>query len=296
MTPPPIRKLGTIDLDLVETTPIVFGEALYRLEYVRPRCTRWNATGEGFFRFVDVEADARGPAFAHGSHLGSAFARDGVMHVFGTDAFGGTVLRHWTSTDLLHWSGPETILDLPERKIYNTSCCHDGEQYVLLYERDDPDDPVRPFSFFFLVSDDAASWRVPGGVPRFGLGKPYCGGPTLDVCNGRYYLSYLAGSYEDGFATHLARSHDLRTWEESPYNPMLVCGEEDRALGHEKFSPAERERIAAAVNINASDVEYAGWRGRTTIYYSWGDQRGNEFLAEAESPVPLEQFFEGWFA
>ena len=32
---PLIRKLGTIDLDLVETTPVVFGNRLYRFEWVR---------------------------------------------------------------------------------------------------------------------------------------------------------------------------------------------------------------------------------------------------------------------
>src|SRR5688500_9190903 len=32
---PQIRKLGTLDLDMVEATPIVFRDRLYRFEYVR---------------------------------------------------------------------------------------------------------------------------------------------------------------------------------------------------------------------------------------------------------------------
>lgn len=32
---PGIRKLGTIDCDVVETTPFVFGGRIYRLEWVR---------------------------------------------------------------------------------------------------------------------------------------------------------------------------------------------------------------------------------------------------------------------
>ena len=32
---PQIKRLGTIDCDLVETTPIVFKDRLYRFEYVR---------------------------------------------------------------------------------------------------------------------------------------------------------------------------------------------------------------------------------------------------------------------
>jgi len=37
MVKPRIEKLGTIDCDMVETTPIVFGGRLYRFEYVRVR-------------------------------------------------------------------------------------------------------------------------------------------------------------------------------------------------------------------------------------------------------------------
>ena len=33
--PPRIRKLGTLQCDIVETTPIVFNGELYRFEYVR---------------------------------------------------------------------------------------------------------------------------------------------------------------------------------------------------------------------------------------------------------------------
>ena len=37
---PSIRKLGTLDLDMVETTPVVFRDRLYRFEYVRPGYAR----------------------------------------------------------------------------------------------------------------------------------------------------------------------------------------------------------------------------------------------------------------
>ena len=32
---PEIRKLGTLDLDMVEATPVVFKDRLFRFEYVR---------------------------------------------------------------------------------------------------------------------------------------------------------------------------------------------------------------------------------------------------------------------
>ena len=58
---PHIRKLGTIDCDLVETTPVVFKGRLYRFEYVRSRYAG-NTTGDSYFRFVDHESGASGPS------------------------------------------------------------------------------------------------------------------------------------------------------------------------------------------------------------------------------------------
>jgi hypothetical protein len=53
---PLIIKLGTIDVDLVETTPIVFNDKLYRFEYVRKGY--WNnKTGDSYFRFIDHEGN-----------------------------------------------------------------------------------------------------------------------------------------------------------------------------------------------------------------------------------------------
>ena len=44
---PLITKLGTIDVDLVETTPIVFEDKVYRFEYVRKGY--WNnKTGDSY--------------------------------------------------------------------------------------------------------------------------------------------------------------------------------------------------------------------------------------------------------
>ena len=49
---PLIVKRGTIDVDLVETTPIVLQNRVYRFEYVR--IGYWdNDTGDSYFRFID---------------------------------------------------------------------------------------------------------------------------------------------------------------------------------------------------------------------------------------------------
>ena len=45
---PSIRKLGTPDLDMVEATPVVFRDRLFRFEYVRKNHEP-NTTGHTFF-------------------------------------------------------------------------------------------------------------------------------------------------------------------------------------------------------------------------------------------------------
>ena len=63
---PLIIKSGTIDSDLVETTPIVFKNKVYRFEYVRQGY--WaNQTGDSYFRFIDHETGEPTASFAKGN-------------------------------------------------------------------------------------------------------------------------------------------------------------------------------------------------------------------------------------
>src|SRR3954464_5554349 len=86
---PQIRKLGTLDLDLVEATPVVFRDRLYRFEYVRKEY-KANATGDTYFRFVDVETGEATPAFAEGYDLGCAFVGGKTAWAFGVDQWDGS--------------------------------------------------------------------------------------------------------------------------------------------------------------------------------------------------------------
>ena len=58
---------------------------------------------------------------------------------------------------------------------------------------------------------------------------------------------------------------------------------------------AEREKVAKAQDVNNSDIDFCEYKGRLVINYSWGNQQGVEFLAEAEFDGTLEQFLTGWF-
>ncbi|VAX26605.1 hypothetical protein MNBD_IGNAVI01-2938, partial [hydrothermal vent metagenome] len=41
--------------------------------------------------------------------------------------------------------------------------------------------------------------------------------------------------------------------------------------------------------------DFCEFNGQLIINYSWGDQHGSEFLAEAVYKGTLKQFLKGWF-
>jgi len=93
----------------------------------------------------------------------------------------------------------------------------------------------------------------------------------------------------------LVRSHDLIHWEPSPLNPVLRNSAEDKLIANASINDSQRARIANAVNLNNSDIDFCEWQGRLTINYSWGNQMGVEHLAEAVYDGSLKQFLKAWF-
>ncbi len=93
---PLIRKLGTIDCDVVETTPVVFAGKVYRFE--------WDRKNE-CFHFVDRQTGKTLPPFAKGYRFGSAYVEDDTVYVTGTKTehgwYGHTVTM-FVSKDLRH--------------------------------------------------------------------------------------------------------------------------------------------------------------------------------------------------
>src|SRR5689334_17225984 len=81
---PTLKKLGTLDLLMVETTPVVFKDRLYRFEYVRDNYHA-NKTGASYFRFLDVASGKATSAFAKGQHLGCAFVDGDTVYAYGVD-------------------------------------------------------------------------------------------------------------------------------------------------------------------------------------------------------------------
>src|SRR4051794_6622001 len=150
---PEIRKLGTIDLDMVEATPVVFKGRLYRFEYVR-KDYKANTTGDSYFRFIDVETGETTPAFAPGYDLGCAYAEGGSMWAFGVDQWDGSKVVAFRSGDLKHWE-KAPALELTGWGLFNTSVCQAGDRYVMAIEVGRPPEVVGvPFTARFAESGD----------------------------------------------------------------------------------------------------------------------------------------------
>ena len=288
-----IKKLGTIDCDMVETTPIVFEGKLYRFEYVRKDRYKPNKTGDSYFRFIDVATGEATASFAAGYHLGSAFVDGGTVYVYGVSDWGAPDIHVFWSKDLKNWQS-RPALELPGWKIYNTSVCKGADGYVMAFEIGaPPEETGHGFTVRFATSSDLKSWTL---TPKECVytKERYSACPALLFLDGQYYMIYLE-SYPGYWAPHIVRSKDLVTWEESPFKPIMRHSDEDKAIANPNLTPEQREHIANAKNVNNSDVDLCEFEGRTVITYSWGDQHGTEFLAEAVFEGTEAEFLTGFF-
>ena len=300
---PSIKKLGTIDCDMVETTPIILHNRLYRFEYVRanyklnnkiPLPPSSKGESDSYFRFIDVESGESTPAFAAGYHLGSAYVEDDTAYVYGVDTWGAANIQVFWSKDLKEWSS-KPALTLPGWGIYNTSVCKGPERYIMAFEIDKPPEETgMGFTMRFAESNDLLNWKLTASDCVYSKDR-YTACPALRFLDGFYYMVYLEARPGHTYESYIVCSQDLVHWESSPFNPMLQFSNEDKKIGNPNLTAEQRERIAKAVNRNNSDVDLCEFKGQVIIYYSWGDQQGTEFLAQAVYNGTLENFFRGFF-
>jgi hypothetical protein len=180
---PIIKKLGTIDCDMVETTPVVFHDRLYRFEYVRSDYHA-NKTGSSYFRFIDVESGQPTPAFAKGYHLGSAYVENDTAYVYGVDIWDGTRIQVFWSKDLENWSDKPALV-LPNWGIFNTSVCKgkDGK-YIMAFEIGRPPEETGvAFTNRFAESDDLINWKLTPSECVYSKER-YTACPALRLFNG----------------------------------------------------------------------------------------------------------------
>ena len=291
---PILKRLGTLDCDMVEATPVVFRNRLYRFEYVR--ANYWaNATGDSYFRFIDVASGEPTPAFAKGSHLGCAYVQGDTVYAYGVAEWGEPVIQVFWSQDLETWNS-QPALELPGWKIYNTSVCQGLDRFVMAFEVGEPPEVVgTAFTNYFAESDDLRNWTLLPSECVFTKEK-YSACPALRFLDdGYYYMIYLETRPGPTYESYIVRSRDLARWESSPLNPVMQYAPEDKLIANPDLSPQLQERIAGAVNINNSDVDLCEFEGKVVLYYSWGNQHGVEHLAEAVYEGTMVDFLKGFF-
>lgn len=286
---PLIKKFGTVDLDLVETTPIIFSNKLLRFEWVREGS--WsNLRKTNYFRFRDIKTGEITPDFADGHEFGSAFVHDGKVYVTGTQ--NRRRINMFVSADLKSWESWPVISD-NRYGIFNTSLCRTDRDFVLMFEIDSPKDEAGvPFTARFLRSTDLKQWELT--LPECNYSKDrYTAPHALRWLDGWFYNFYLEA--HQGYEMRVVRSRDLVQWQPSKLNPVLRHSLEDQAIANPSLTEKQRERIATAVNLNNSDIDFCEWQGKTYITYSWGNQLGVEHLAEAVYDGTVADFLRGWF-
>lgn len=290
--PVAIQKLGTIDIDLVETTPIVFKNKVYRFEYVRQNY--WNnKTGDSYFHFIDHETGEATPPFAKGYHLGSAAVDGDLAIVTAVNIWDGDRIDVFISRDLKTWES-WNALTLPGYGMFNTSLCKAGDNYVLMFEVGKPPEVAgNPFTARFATSKDLKTWTLTPPECTYDKSRytaPHC----LRYFEG-YYYNFFLEAVNGGYEQYVVRSRDLIHWESSPMNPILKASDEDKIILNPKLTPEQRKRIAEAKNINNSDFDYCEFGGQLIINYSWGNQQGVEYLAEARYKGTEAEFLRALF-
>ena len=288
---PLIEKLGTIDCDLVETTPIVFKNKVYRFEYVRTGY--WNNhTGNSYFRFIEHESGNPTASFAKGFHFGSAFVADDTVYVTAVNEGNGERVHVFTSVDMEYWED-RMAFELPGFGMFNTSLIKVENKFVLMFEVGKPESECgAAFTARFATSTDLKNWEILPVEYNYAMDRysaPHC----LRYLDGYYYDFYLEENH--GWEMRVVRSKDLKNWEASPLNPVLKASDEDKKILNQNLGEKLRQEIAAAENHNNSDIDFCEFQGKLIINYSWGNQHGEEFLAEAVYNGTMEQFLLGWF-
>ena len=301
---PKIRRHGTIKFGTVESTPIVFKNNLFRFEYCRPSESHhlteknlYNPNPWSSFHLIDLKTGRKTPSFAKDHHLGCAYTDNGVMYAVGVAGeWGSDTVHIFRSEDLENWECAGE-LHLPGWKIFNTGICKLNGVYTLLMEISAPaEEAGRPFTFRFATSKDMVHWSLTPSECVFQKDR-YAGGPAIyAIDDGYYYVLYLEKYPGPSYANCIARSRDLIHWEYSPINPVMMYNEyEDKQIANPFLTVEEQKQIEAALDINNSDMELCEFNGRTIIYYSWGNQQGMEFLAEASYEGGIKEFLQGWF-
>ena len=295
-------KKGTLAINVVETTPVVWEGTLYRFEWVRNEI--WGGNGgitrkEGAYHFVNMETGEETPEFAFDHSFGCCYAENGVMYAHGTRGpGGGNVLDVFWSRDLVNWESKQILEFLEDISLYNTSVCKGENGYIMAIEIGGSNPIVGcPFTIVFAKSDDLIHWELLPMEDHIYAQDRYTACPAIRYFDGYYYMVYLEGAPCHRWIPYIVRSKDLSEFELGVTNPFMIFDDCDKIVQNpEKYTAEQLAYIENAVNCNNSDVDFCDYQGKTVILYSWGNQYGKEFLAEAEYDGTLEELLKSFFA
>lgn len=295
---PKLRKLGAVSPN-GEASPFVWKGRKMRLELEDatrgldpnfPTCAliRDRETGEVLSRF------------AYGCYYHSFYMEDDTAFVLGTqstpDSHDGDTVLLFESRDLVHWT-QRLLLTHPGWKYCNTSLTKGPEGYVLLMEASGPQEELGiPFTFFFARSEDLVHWTFLDREHSYTPHR-YNGGPWMKYHNGWYYVISVTELPGPIYTNYISRTKDFSLWELGKYNPILMPGEEDRAIAPHAFglTPKHLEEIRTGYLASNSDIDMWEHGGKTLITYNVGNQLGFYYLAEAEYDGPLGELLERYF-
>lgn len=296
-----LKKLGTVKINTVESTPVVWKGKLLRFEWERTK--RWGGDGgvdreKGYYHFVDMETETPLTPFAEDHSFGCCYAEDGKMYVHGVrGGGGGTVIDCFVSSDLENWE-ISVALTFPENiQVYNTSVCKGDGRYIMAIEIGGKHPAVgRQFTCVFAESADLIHWSMLDMMEYSYSRERYTACPCIRYVDGFYYIIYLEGAPCHRWIPYIVRSRDLMEYELGITNPIMWPDDGDkRVICPERFSEAQLDYIEYAVDCNNSDIDLCYYNGKTLITYSWGNQYGKEFLALAEYEGSVEEFLQSFF-
>lgn len=301
---PKINKLGTFRINVVEATPIVWKGRLLIAEWIRansgPKNEQLTIDGKNqeYTRFFDPETNEQvGNITALNCTYISAFMDGDRVYVTGTRS-GCPLVDIFCSTDLENWERVSTVA-YPEyvTRTFNTSVCKGPDGYVLITEvLGDKEKLGRGFTLIFATSKDMIHWEFKP-VEQYSLFKErYTACPSIRYYDGYYYVVYLECWKTFRLEPTIVRTKDLETYELGFFNPFMRIDDDDKKIMYpERFTAEEIDYIENAVDINVSDFDFCDYNGKTRIVYSWGNQLGKEFLAQAEYDGSLEQMLKSFF-
>ena len=294
---PQLIKLPFAFWDAMESTPVIFnGRPLLVLDY-RDDSKGWHDqyAASMYTYIVDLQTGQRIAEFGKGHSSHKAFVDGKRLYVFATEATNYEWFQNmycfWTD-DLKTWHRELAIKrrdHVPKGNLsapLNGSVCRDDAGFVMAYVYFGDGFPW----FEFARSNDLIHWeKVPDLAFAGQSGKQYSNTPAIRYFAPYYYVIFYTTVDEAGhivpnekvclYASFMARSRDLVTWQLSPMNPILQPGPDD--------------------GISISDVELMELEGNTYLFYAASTQTarppGWSVVRVAMYLGPMKQFFESCF-